>query len=67
VIPIDSQKGIMMAAMDMLNQKPINGFLTPEEEESFYIAALPLYISLSGFISRQSGESHPHWISGDPL
>jgi RteC protein len=67
VIPIDLQNRLMKAAMDMLNQKLTDGFVTPEEEAGFFRAALPLYISLSGFISRQGEESHPHWISGDPV
>src|ERR1700712_1011061 len=66
LIPIDSRNSLMKSAMDMLNQKLMEGFLTPEEEAGFFRAALPLCISLTGFISRRGGEPHPHWISRKP-
>jgi hypothetical protein len=63
VISIDYQNVFIKAMMDMLNQKLAEGFKSPEEEMFFFRAALPFYNSLSIFVSRQRGESHPHWVS----
>ncbi len=67
LIAIDSQNILFKSALDMLNQKLTEGFLTSEEEVVFFRAALPLCISLSGFISRRGGGPHPHWISAKPV